>query len=169
MQGLTMSQSAENKYLWSSQTEMRHLTLFPPKTHGTLSKRKQKDCESQRLGRTRTKQCLLDMTGPLHSGIPHSCGCLHKTTPVNIEKGSGRGTWASPHSSTDTDNWWLLGEGKPASLGVWPLVDWPCSSGWPVSHLCIMGSTNWTQDMKLWGRAMRKHIWEELEGECGNE
>ena len=36
------------------------------------------------VGGLEHKQCLLDKTGPLHSGTPNSCACQFKIKPVSI-------------------------------------------------------------------------------------
>lgn len=49
-----------------------------------------------------------------------------------------------------TDTWGALvidscwGEEHQCSVSVWPLVGWPCSSGWPHTQE-YLGGTNWTQ------------------------
>jgi hypothetical protein len=37
-----------------------------PKVQGWLQERRQKDCKSQRLGRSRAKLCLVDLEGTVH-------------------------------------------------------------------------------------------------------
>lgn len=128
-----------------------YITLCPP--NQSLSKKRWKDRKSQRLGSTRGKECLLDMTEPPHRWSQNTCGCLHKTCTtsihhVNIPTGKcGRHSSAPPPPPAVETLWTVDGFCQRKSMfaiRMWPQVGWPCSRRWPQTYEYI-GSTNWTE------------------------
>lgn len=72
-------------------------------------------------------------------------GCLYHIKPVNLLARIREGFRAPNPNWRDIDSGWLLREGvsQGSYLGVWSLIGFPCSSGWPHTHE-YMSSTNQT-------------------------
>lgn len=93
-----------------------------------------KDCKNQGLGRNRTKSCLLDMTGSLHSWTYSNCGCMHKiaqdqASQHSIMEWEGASRAPTPDWGA-MDSWELLGKVESVFLRIWLLVSQWCSKRW---------------------------------------
>lgn len=92
----------------SATVEHSYHTHHLPRVQGPSWKKRLKDYKSHRLGRTRARQCLLDMTELWHPGIYSPCDCLHKIQSANILVQSGEALMATS-SLGAVDCRWLLG------------------------------------------------------------
>lgn len=79
----------------SATAEHSYYTHHLPRVQGPSWKKRWKDFKSHRLGRTRARQCLLDMTELWLPGIHGLCDCLHKIQSVNILVESGEALMAT--------------------------------------------------------------------------
>lgn len=61
--------TAAGKCLWSAQPQMLHQYHVSFSSLGTTEKERWEESRSQRSGRTRLKQCLLDVTGLMNSRL----------------------------------------------------------------------------------------------------
>lgn len=92
------------------------------KAQGSLWKRRrQRDFRSLKLWETAEKRCFLDIQG--HCTCEHiavAAACPRSSPPTkHLHHKPGRGSRVL-----------TLAE-EPSSPGKWPLVSYPCSSGWP--------------------------------------
>lgn len=101
----------------------------------SLGKRKQKDCGSQSSGRTRVKQCLLDVRGLFHSWIHSSYGtCKRSAQYEAIPSWNRKGLMGSHHWELLIVNGFWRRENQ-LSLRIWPLICRTCSKGWSHAHV----------------------------------
>lgn len=110
--------------------------------------------KSQRLGKTGTKQCPVEMTGPMYSWTYISCHFLHKTCSWSSQStflSWNRKGFMSLHPQLESyEQLMSYGEGTHVFMGVAPVDETP-SSGCPQIHECV-DSTQWT----WWVRFLEK-------------
>lgn len=104
------------KCLWSAQPQMWHQYHVSFSSSGTTDKERWEESRSQRSGKTRLKECLLDMTGLMNSQA-HEL-----TSQTAVQHGAGKDCLALIPSFPILYYCWLLGERGKVFLKVWSLV-----------------------------------------------
>lgn len=111
------------------------------------------------VGKPRTEQCPLDMTGPLNSWTP-SWSCLHKPC-IKSSQSTFQHEGAGSGASTTAMSYWqlFLDKGESLFFNNAALVDQSCSNGWSHTHECVAAQTGrvslketTNEDLKLGGK-----------------
>lgn len=170
---MKFSQPASEKHLCSvevdntqfySLSKYREVSVECPVIHWTsilhhLPRDSETIEEDSKIQRLKKEQCLLNITGLLHSGTQVAvvtCTWYEQYQAgqhVSMEQGGAH----EPPPPADG----CQGKEIQLSSRVWSLVIWPSSSGWPNIH-ASMGSTSWTQWV-VWkkGQEAGRKTWEE--------
>lgn len=148
--------------------------ITPPlKAPGTLWKRGQKDCQSQksRLGATVSSEHGRNaaLTNPLQLMVP--APDLHKTKPVNAPAGMARAHQVLTLLEELLTSWLVLGNGRVSFLYKYRLttLQWvPYAHGCPMlMFIWTVNQTQWVIEKNKQGHESGRGMWKDLGGVGG--